>query len=1486
MKYGASPVPNLVKVINKVASVLETAPKQVKALHEKALQGDINAEHQVRQYLTGKAPQVEIDTTFDRHKFVRDNTVDLSTVHPSARNHQLLTNQTVVPQNADEQFGVTGGDPYSAKHSKGTQDFREYAPLSTSDSGYEELSYELPRSVINKPYRGLKDHFDNLAGTHVRRDWYSPDTPDGTLRVIEIQSDVVNKAQVKKGLLKNPTHISELIRDKDPSVSYEDALAAELYGMQLKGKGGKSERWSPQMQALVPTRGKELYETIVNSPKYKEALKKAEPFKYNIKWATDTVNRQFKDAADSQYTNVDFLISDPVVDETRSEGVKKWYANEYKGIIKKQAKKIGAKVEEYVKQGPSEEANALDAFQHGGDPTDFASYLLDLPTNNPLLQDLKTQGAKKLGKAPEDINLYADLPDLVTAVGYDLDSSKYNTSKYLRVVLPTGAAALASIPAYAKEQGEAPMDPAITTKAQDALSKGVSPKTLQEALAKKYTPQQVRTTMLEVLKPKIEDLKARGVPQDKILEALQLSASSPTSVGPDSSPLPPSSDGQVPQNLTPETQAQPGAAPDPLKENLALTPPPNVAGFGKAVGLSADNPDVTLSDGRSLTSVIAANENFNLKYKDMLDEVVGVTGLSPSTRTQVAQRKKDADLVLAHEVATHLPEQYKLEGVTKDGLLKITDLQTGETKDYDETMTDVLLASAYEVSGAVMGAKAGSDVGRAAGPYGTVVGGLLGGALGAAFGRGADTLRNAREANLKATTLDTLAKMNDAGIADITLGALGSSAIRLASGTWRVGASGLSRAYDLFVGGNKEGAQQTLKDVFNLNDAQVVHLVKQWEQVTGIKALTAEARDSGVLTGADSDTVMRVLTETIPGAENIVARATEGSKSGGAHLSAAIDKRAKDITKAASDLTNDNIDSVVQARLGQYSEATRDFFEQTKSIGVELMKDSPYRFDFTQTTLLPIMKNAAKGIHNSGLRRDFYHYMERIAELGGTSPQVIKVPAKDVSKEKLATAAAQRQELLKVTQSKRDALAKALAAKTRGLEAARALKTPAGRKARAAKVKEAYATKRNEIETQHLTKAEAVRASHIPPTAGEASTKVVPGQPSPYRAFENLLELRKTINELRGDTRFGSFTHSNQLKAALTSIDKEIAVAARTHMPKGDVWLKQWKASNTEYSKMKQLEHNVLYKALTSPRVDHDAAVSALTKSMMYTDPSTFMQVMGKLPVKTRKGVEGAVLKSLISKYTVGIEAGKQALNFPMLASDLEKMAFTQPDARDLKRTVREIAEVFKNDPFLQAVTGKIPLPKFQQALTDSLEGKARYAIASSVFNAIRARIPFDKNAGRAALVHNLGKILDNPRDAKTTKEILAALPDDPELKTAMHQLAIQFVEKGVPEHYGKVPIYRVAKPGDFQKASNTKIGTGVLYYTDKATAQRIAKETGTKVKEVFQLHKRIATPEDVTRALGHELSPEELKSDETLQLLKDRDFAGIAIDNKVLLFK
>ena len=1017
---------------------------------------------------------------------------------------------------------------------------------------------------------------------------------------------------------------------------------------------------------------------------------------------------------------------------------------------------------------------------------------------------------------------------------------------------------------------------------QNLLANNVKATDIMETLQDKLGSEQASSLMLKALEPRIQKLKDQGVSEDQINEVL---ATHGLQIPEQSSPVT-SGDQPESSSLPPSLEPQAGQLSSEQVDLIPMGSSARLPGFGKPLGIAKgvsdfvdkeiNTPDLTLPDGSSLRDAIAEVNSFTSSYGTDFDSIIGTTGLAPEARAKAIKAKKQANQILA---ATLKTKGLDFQEITPEGEVIALD-ENGKPVKYDENMLDSLFAHAYEYVGLAMGARIGGTIGAASPiPGGAAIGTALGGAIGAGLGRGPDVIRNAMLANYQVDTADVLARMNDAGVATLTLDALGLSALALAKGTSkgiRTTGRGLRRAYDLFIKGNKEGAQQTLLNVLNLSEDKAVNLIQKWEQVTGNKVLSEEAKQTGKLTAEDADATLRVLSETVPGAQTIVARAADEAKAGGAKLAASINARAQDVAEATSHITSDNVDAVIREHLGNYVEKTKTFFEETKKAGIESMKDTPYTFNFDATALLPAMQKAAKGIVNPSTRKEFYNYVELIRDAGGVP---VGTSTKEIAKKKAATTAA-RSEVTALRAQKTELRTKMQAAKTK----ARTYKT---KKAKDRALAEAadLAKQILQIDKQIVKATEAVTAK-AKETSAALKTVTKPVQTSEARSFEDLLKLKAVLNELSSDTRFKRFTDFEQMKAARESVDKEIARAALTHMPEGKTWLNSWKAANTEYHKMKNLEKNSLYKALTAPEASLDSAIKAITKSMSYTGPETFMQVLGKLPARTRANVEGGILKHLVDKHKVGFEGGNEAINFPKLADELDKLAFTQPEARDMKRTIKQMAEVFKNDVHLLNSTGAVPLPKFQSYLTADPIIRAKFEFASTMFNAIKSRLPFSTNAGRAALVKNLGRLLDNPLNNKTIIELKKELPDDPELATALHQLANEYAKFGKPEHYGKVPIYRVYKPGSFNTASNTMIGRGVLYYTNKAKAREIAKQTGAKVQEVFRPHQTIATPETVAKIIGREPTSTDFKDPEVLDQLQKAEYVGLAVGDKVVLFK
>ena len=214
------------------------------------------------------------------------------------------------------------------------------------------------------------------------------------------------------------------------------------------------------------------------------------------------------------------------------------------------------------------------------------------------------------------------------------------------------------------------------------------------------------------------------------------------------------------------------------------------------------------------------------------------------------------------------------------------------------------------------------------------------------------------------------------------------------------------------------------------------------------------------------------------------------------------------------------------------------------------------------------------------------------------------------------------------------------------------------------------------------------------------------------RSFENLLELRQTINDFKFNKKLGSVINSKAIDDVINKIDKEIAAVTKANMTDASSWKAQWRRSNTEYAKMKALEENVIFKALNVKGVEPEKVIKLFSNKITSPD-GVFMDVIKRLPHNTRIKMEGAVLEHVTNKFTAGIPGGARATHFPMLADELDKIAFVTPEARHFKRVIKQLSEVWKNDVNLSKATGNISVPRFQSFLTADPVMRAKYEFAS-----------------------------------------------------------------------------------------------------------------------------------------------------------------------------
>ena len=275
------------------------------------------------------------------------------------------------------------------------------------------------------------------------------------------------------------------------------------------------------------------------------------------------------------------------------------------------------------------------------------------------------------------------------------------------------------------------------------------------------------------------------------------------------------------------------------------------------------------------------------------------------------------------------------------------------------------------------------------------------------------------------------------------------------------------------------------------------------------------------------------------------------------------------------------------------------------------------------------------------------------------------------------------------------------------------------------------------------------------------------GDATDGRTFEDLVDLRQLVNEVKYNSGTISKAQADKLQVIKNSIDDEIKQAADTYIPNSTQWMDSWSNAKSQYSEMKKLEKNVLFKALTRPGINDDIVAKALskyigTKTDNLTGINVFNQVVEKLPPNVRGRIDGAVLNTLIEKYSAGSFGGNRAVHFPKLANEIQKISWknSSPKAQQLTRTINKMAEVFKNDVNLARVSGQIEIPKFQSYLTADPVVRLKYEVASSVFNYARQLGTSDK-ANALALLKNTSKLLENPLSSKTVKDMYSQLPKD-----------------------------------------------------------------------------------------------------------------------------
>lgn len=257
------------------------------------------------------------------------------------------------------------------------------------------------------------------------------------------------------------------------------------------------------------------------------------------------------------------------------------------------------------------------------------------------------------------------------------------------------------------------------------------------------------------------------------------------------------------------------------------------------------------------------------------------------------------------------------------------------------------------------------------------------------------------------------------------------------------------------------------------------------------------------------------------------------------------------------------------------------------------------------------------------------------------------------------------------------------------------------------------------------------------------------------RTFSDLVELRQLVNEFRFNKRITKPADYAALDTVTKGIDEKLEKGANWLFGKAGAkqWLDEFATARKDYAQMKGVQRASLYKIVNRPGVTPEAVSKAMLK---YSDAidGNYESVMSMLPKEMRQLAERDMISQLVSKYTVGSEGGIRATQFPMLAKDLSTRSFLDDDSRQLVKAIDMMADVFRNDIRLGQNAGMMKVPEFQSYLTADPVIRAKFELASGVFNAIKQRIPGSKSSREIALIKNAAKFLETPLNAKSVEAL------------------------------------------------------------------------------------------------------------------------------------
>lgn len=382
------------------------------------------------------------------------------------------------------------------------------------------------------------------------------------------------------------------------------------------------------------------------------------------------------------------------------------------------------------------------------------------------------------------------------------------------------------------------------------------------------------------------------------------------------------------------------------------------------------------------------------------------------------------------------------------------------------------------------------------------------------------------------------------------------------------------------------------------------------------------------------------------------------------------------------------------------------------------------------------------------------------------------------------------------------------------------------------------------------------------------------------RTFSDLIDLRQAVNNFKYSTSKMGKKDVETVNGVLARIDSTIAKAAKEYMDHPEDWMANWKTAKSEYSKMKVLEQNVLYKAINKKGATEESIARAIKDKINALD-GTFDQVLEKLPPATRRTTEAAIIRAMTDKFTIGRATDLQATHFPMLSDALKGMDIRTPEARRLVKAIDEMAKVFKNDVNLGQLSGRLTVPQFQSYLTTDPVMRAKFELASTSFQWIKRMAP-TKEGNNLALVRKVSQLLENPMNARTAEDFVKGMPKESqaEMRSLVKELQLQWGKQPVKPKGDFVKMYKQSASGKLS-ATNGAWGKGVYLVPKVSNPLPDSKVIGHEVNM-----SRIATFKDLSNAAASEVTPKNIhRYPQAMQQLINRGYLGLTDGDKVMLF-